>query len=251
MPISANPEALVDALSPRALFLVSAVLGTEGLHEDYAQHLLDHLPRDHPGDADATTIDEVVRSGLVELVGGKHAGEGDSGPDEGEDPTGDRVAVLRPGELALGIRNRIEQRLLDDRQASRTALVDHLVSWLDLGEDDKPLEDALRAVDRAAFLPQHLLPMADVDRPVPIKHETRMTESAPHAVCMTLAPLRPARRERVLICGTKGGYMAALAAHMVGDHGHVFCLDWDVDIVDHATRCVAAQDQLRHRIQTS
>jgi protein-L-isoaspartate O-methyltransferase len=40
--------------------------------------------------------------------------------------------------------------------------------------------------------------------------------------------------DRVLICGVKGGYTAALCAHIVGPKGRVVCLETNPLIVDHA-----------------
>lgn len=110
---------------------------------------------------------------------------------------------------------------------------------------DGPLHRALMAVDRTACVREHDLPLAVLDMPLPL--HKKMTESAPHAVAMTLAPLMPSAGERVLICGVKGGSLAVAAGHLVGKKGSVTALDWSPEVVEHARQAIAA-NQLNARV---
>jgi protein-L-isoaspartate(D-aspartate) O-methyltransferase len=103
---------------------------------------------------------------------------------------------------------------------------------------DGPVHKALTQVDREACVPASERALAACDMPIPITEN--MTESAPHAVAMTLAAVMPKRGERVLICGAKGGSLAIAAAQMVGDAGSVTALDWSAEVAEHARSAVRA-----------
>jgi protein-L-isoaspartate(D-aspartate) O-methyltransferase len=104
--------------------------------------------------------------------------------------------------------------------------------------EGQALHRAILALDRAACVPESERPLAVCDMPIPLSED--MTESALHAVAMTLAAVEPRPGERVLLCGVKGGSLAVVAAQMVGDRGSVVALDWDADIAAHARRAVEA-----------
>lgn len=78
--------------------------------------------------------------------------------------------------------------------------------------DGHPLHRALEEIDRrhCVFSQQAL---AELDMPLVIA--PRMTESALHAVVMTLVAVDVQKGERVLICGAKGGYLTFLAQWLV------------------------------------
>lgn len=117
----------------------------------------------------------------------------------------------------------------------RQQLIDHIAERLEI-PGDSPLSTALEELDRGDFVPDPRRLFAVSDIPILIDGETGMTESALHAVVMTLQAVSPERGEKILVCGAKGGYLAALAAHIVGPKGRVCALDWQQNIVEHALR---------------
>jgi len=72
---------------------------------------------------------------------------------------------------------------------------------------------AFGMVDRAAFVPEPLLPHAYDDAPLPIGDE--QTISQPYVVAMTTQALQLRGHERVLEIGTGSGYAAAILATIV------------------------------------
>eukprot|EP00967_Tisochrysis_lutea_P133484 scaffold234380_cov32-Tisochrysis_lutea.AAC.2 len=78
-----------------------------------------------------------------------------------------------------------------------------------------PVEQALRKVDRAAFVPPELLRSAHEDRPLPIGYA--QTISAPHMHAFALDQLSPyltSPDAAVLDVGAGSGYLLAVLAHM-------------------------------------
>lgn len=73
--------------------------------------------------------------------------------------------------------------------------------------DDRVLQ-AIRNLPRHAFLPEHLLPVAYEDRPLPI--EAGQTISQPYTVAYQLQLLSLAPTHSVLEIGTGSGYCASL-----------------------------------------
>ena len=59
------------------------------------------------------------------------------------------------------------------------------------------------------------------------------TISAPHMIAKMLYHLELAPGQEVLILGAKGGYIAALIAHIVGPEGGVVVVDPSREVVDH------------------
>lgn len=120
---------------------------------------------------------------------------------------------------------------------NRRILLEALCSQFEIADGD-PLHAALQACDRAEFMPDRWKSLAYYDQPVPIvegsENQETMTESAPHALIYTIQAVAPKPGDRVLICGVKGGSLAALIAHMVGEKGLVRCLDWRVEVADRA-----------------
>jgi protein-L-isoaspartate(D-aspartate) O-methyltransferase len=99
----------------------------------------------------------------------------------------------------------------------------------------KPVEVALRAVPRHAFVPDVALDVAYSDDIVRTKYDaggaTISAASQPTIVAMMLEQAVRAG-DRVLEIGA--GYNAALRAHLTGGRGSVTTIDVDADIVDGA-----------------
>ncbi|KAL3927709.1 MAG: hypothetical protein SGPRY_002702 [Prymnesium sp.] len=106
--------------------------------------------------------------------------------------------------------------------SSNSQLVDHLLRDARISET---AASALRAIDRAHFLPPALQRHAYEDRPLPIGHD--VTISAPHmhaaAVELLMPQLTPGAT--VLDVGVGSGYLAAAFAQLVGPTGHVYGID--------------------------
>ena len=124
----------------------------------------------------------------------------------------------------------LRQRYATLRAAFKSSLVEYILDRVD-GEENSPIHKALIDLDRADFLPKEMRTWGSTDAPVPVYRN--MTESALHAVAMTLQAVVPKQGERILVCGAKGGYLMALAGHMVGEKGLVVGIDWQEEIVAH------------------
>ncbi|MEW5936611.1 MAG: protein-L-isoaspartate(D-aspartate) O-methyltransferase [Candidatus Thermoplasmatota archaeon] len=104
---------------------------------------------------------------------------------------------------------------------SLSALVDDLVAS---GYVVSPrLEEAMRRVDRALFLPREMAAYAYIDSPLHIGHG--QTISAPHMVAIMMEVLEAPRGPRCLEIGTGSGYHAALAAEMIGPEGMLLTIE--------------------------
>jgi protein-L-isoaspartate(D-aspartate) O-methyltransferase len=123
-----------------------------------------------------------------------------------------------------------------NRDKWRDKLIKNVVKYVEV-EDNNDIINALKTLDRADFVPADMKAFADVDFPLRLK--PGMTESALHAVLMTIKPLIPQKSEKILICGAKGGYLAALLAQIVGNKGNVVALDWDIDIINHCNNSIS------------
>ncbi len=76
------------------------------------------------------------------------------------------------------------------------------------GIDDERLLDAMRAVPREAFVPDHLAGYAYEDSPLPI--EAGQTISQPYIVALMIAAAKIGPRDKVLEIGAGSGYAAAV-----------------------------------------
>lgn len=123
----------------------------------------------------------------------------------------------------------------EDRKKWRKQLIEDVCKYVNI-ENQEPVVKGLIEIDRAHFLLEELAPFADVDCPFPLFKG--MTESALHAVLMTIKPLNPKKGERILICGAKGGYLSVLLAHLVGDKGKVIAIDWDERVINHCNEAL-------------
>lgn len=107
-----------------------------------------------------------------------------------------------------------------------------------------PVEQALRAVERHAFVPDAAPADAYASSIVVTKrgpqNEVLSCLSEPGIVALQLGQLDVRPGHRVLEVGAGTGYNAALLAHLAGPRGHVATIDVDADIVADAQRNLAA-----------
>lgn len=81
------------------------------------------------------------------------------------------------------------------------------------------IEDALRAIDRADFVPDDIRSEAYLDTALPIGYG--QTISQPVVVVFCLEQLAAENGNRVLDVGSGSGWTTALLAHLVGESGSV------------------------------
>lgn len=103
------------------------------------------------------------------------------------------------------------------------------------GIRDARVLDAMRAVDRAGFLPPQQSALAELDVPVPIGHQQVTTQ--PSLVAAMLECLALDGSETALEVGTGYGYQTALLAHLVR---HVWSVEWWEDLATAARGNLAA-----------
>ncbi|MDP6899282.1 MAG: hypothetical protein QGF94_00395 [Candidatus Thalassarchaeaceae archaeon] len=101
---------------------------------------------------------------------------------------------------------------------------------------------AMRSVNIGEYTDYELEPFWH-DRPIVFLETSKggvKTISAPHMIATMIHHLELSPGQEVLILGAKGGYIAALVAHMVGPEGGVVVVDPSREVVDH----------VRHRLQS-
>ncbi len=86
----------------------------------------------------------------------------------------------------------------------------------------KEVIEAMRAVPREIFVPEHLREYAYADMPLEIGHG--QTISAPHMVAMMLEALQLNENSKVLEIGTGTGYHAAVAAK-IAKKGMIYTIE--------------------------
>ena len=86
----------------------------------------------------------------------------------------------------------------------------------------KEVIEAMRAVPREIFVPEHLREYAYADMPLEIGHG--QTISAPHMVAMMLEALQLNENSKVLEIGTGTGYHAAVAAK-IAEKGMIYTIE--------------------------
>lgn len=106
----------------------------------------------------------------------------------------------------------------------------------------KQISAAMQSVDIGEYTDYDLEPFWH-DRPLVFLETMKggvKTISAPHMVATMLHHLELDQGQEVLILGAKGGYIAALVAHMVGPEGGVVVVDPSRDVVEHVRSRVAS-----------
>ena len=99
------------------------------------------------------------------------------------------------------------------------------------------VEQAMRAVPRAPFLPPDQRHHAHVDAPVPIGHG--QTNSQPYTVATMLTLLDVRAGQRVLDLGAGSGWTTALLAQLVGQSGQVIGVERQAELIEPARRALA------------
>jgi len=141
-------------------------------------------------------------------------------------------------------RNRVESAIITttDPAERREALVSTLTTAGHLRSPE--IIEAFRAVERHTFIPEADIETAYTDDAVPIKHDEHdemvSCISAPSIVATQLEQLGARPGHKILEAGAATGYNAALLGRLVTPGGHVWTVDVDDDLVDHAAACVAA-----------
>lgn len=102
------------------------------------------------------------------------------------------------------------------------------------GVRDEGVLDALRAIPRAAFVPEHLVGLADVDEPLPIPHGQVTTQ--PSLVAKMVEALALEGPERVLEVGTGYGWQTAILGRLAG---HVYSVERYADLARTARESLA------------
>lgn len=102
---------------------------------------------------------------------------------------------------------------------------------------DEPVQQALRDVPRAPFLPAALRDQADLDAPLPIGHG--QTNSQPFTVAFMLSLLEVRPGDRVLDLGAGSGWTTALLAALVGESGSVLGIERVPELIGPARRALA------------
>ncbi len=116
-----------------------------------------------------------------------------------------------------------------------------------LGPVDPRVAEAMRQVPRDRFLPPSLASEAYEDTPLPLGR-SGSTISAPHMVAIQLEWAELALGLRVLELGSGSGYLAALAADLVGPTGHVEGVELDAEL---AERSIGTLIELGYRDRVS
>ena len=139
-----------------------------------------------------------------------------------------RCSVLEPFVVVLSA---------DCRVCGDNDLVDGNADALELPAASA-LRKALKEVDRALFVPDSHRRLAYRNRPAPIafdaEGDSSTTTSSPNVCALVVHQLAVEPGNRVLVCGVKAGFTAALCAHIVGPKGRVICLETNPLVVEHA-----------------
>jgi protein-L-isoaspartate(D-aspartate) O-methyltransferase len=102
------------------------------------------------------------------------------------------------------------QTPIPDFAAARLAMVESQLR--PQGVTDPAVLDAMRAIEREKFLPDHTRPLAYVDRGVAIGGDRFLP--APAVLGQLLTQMMPRRGQRALVVGAGTGYSAAVLAHI-------------------------------------
>lgn len=118
---------------------------------------------------------------------------------------------------------------------SNEALVDYLKEYGFV--KSRRVEEAFRAVDRAAFVPCEYSLQAYVDYPLPILK--LQTISAPSIVAVMTEALEVEEGMKVLEVGTGSGYQATILSFLVGSSGKVVTIEKYAELCDYSRERLA------------
>lgn len=138
----------------------------------------------------------------------------------------------------------------DDCKALRDQLVDRLSNAGRLCTEQ--VADAFRTVPRHLFLPGVEPGKSYADEAIPTKWQPDgraiSSSSQPAVTAVMLEQLCVEAGQRVLEIGAGTGYNAALLSHLVGEAGAVTTVDIDEDLVEQASRHLAAVGLARVKV---
>lgn len=118
--------------------------------------------------------------------------------------------------------------------------MEELIKNLKLRETlrSQPIEDAMRAIDRANFIPKELKRFAYSDEALPIGNG--QTISQPSTVVFMLELLKLQKGNRVLEIGYGSGWQTALLSHCIGEKGRVYAAEIVPEL------CTFGQENVSH-----
>lgn len=108
------------------------------------------------------------------------------------------------------------------------------------------LEQALREIDRADFVPEEFREAAYEDAALPIGGG--QTISQPYTVVFMLELLKPEEVDIVLDIGYGSGWQTALLASMVGDRGRIYAIERVQRICEFGRENIAKYPHLAQRV---
>ncbi|MFZ9882507.1 MAG: protein-L-isoaspartate O-methyltransferase family protein, partial [Phycisphaerales bacterium] len=156
-----------------------------------------------------------------------------------------------PAPSTWALSEEIARRLSARADEMREGLATGIATSLGLSEESH-LRAALRKLDRRMFVGDDFAHLAYRDRPVPIwtdrDQDLTVTTSSPGVCALIAHALDLAVGDRVLVCGVKGGFTAALCAHTVGPRGRVICLEDRPEVAEYA-RATIERAGLSRRVE--
>ena len=108
---------------------------------------------------------------------------------------------------------------------------------------DPSVEEAMRRVDRLAFVEPRYQKNAYEDKPAPTGFS--QTISAPHMVALMTQHLSVSRGMKVLEVGLGSGYQAAILAELVGPEGEVHSIERIPQLAESAEKRLYAYSNIR------
>lgn len=208
---------------PAIMLLADAARNPAGFDRELINRTLDEPPASLNGKDAGTLYHRLVKESWIHAV-----------------IMGDDGIKLFPSPKSWAHLDTMDRFLAESAPEMRRLLVEGIISSLEI-TPESPLAAALAEVDRAYFMPKGMESQAYRNRPVAISTRedgSTATTSSPNVCAVIVQSLEIARGNRVLVCGVKGGFTAALCAHIVGPKGRVTCLETDPAVLRHARESV-------------
>jgi len=108
-----------------------------------------------------------------------------------------------------------------------------------------PVRDALARVPRERFVPIDQIALSAADRALSLSDDGGSTLSALHAYAIAFDSLELRAGDDLVDLGGGTGYGAAVAAEIVGESGHVLCIEIAPELAAIAERNLAARSNVR------
>lgn len=162
-----------------------------------------------------------------------------------------RASQWFPGSHAWAWSDEILARLEAARDELRLGMATGVANRMELPPDDA-VRSALGKLDRAHFVGEEAGWWSYLDRPLPIAFDdegrSETTTSSPSVCAVIAQTLEIKDGDRILVCGVKGGFTAALCATIAGPRTRVVCLETSARVAEHA-RAAIARAGLERRIE--